>query len=254
MNCVILQPSYIPWRGYFHQIQKADVFVFYDDVQYDAHGWRNRNRIKTPTESRWLTIPVRHAGLRAFHDNCTEDSPICAVETVTSAKWHRKHFENLRQYYRDAPFLKDYLPLLKSWYSEPTPLLADLTIRQTIDIARELGITKTRFVRSSTLGFEGAKTNRLLKILHHLGATHYICGPAANVYLSEAELNEAGITLEWMKYDYPEYPQLYGPFDAHLSILDLLFMTGPEAHRYIWDREIGDGVPAEADGELVRLA
>ena len=47
MKCVILQPSYIPWRGYFHQIRNADVFIFYDDVSFDKDGWRNRNRIKT---------------------------------------------------------------------------------------------------------------------------------------------------------------------------------------------------------------
>src|SRR5580704_5319561 len=62
MTCVFLQPSYIPWRGYFHQIQKADVFVFYDDVQYDKHGWRNRNRIKTSQGPQWLTIPVNKKG------------------------------------------------------------------------------------------------------------------------------------------------------------------------------------------------
>ena len=65
MNCVILQPSYIPWRGYFDQIQKADVFVFYDDVQYDHHGWRNRNRIGGPRGGQWLTIPVHHKGTLA---------------------------------------------------------------------------------------------------------------------------------------------------------------------------------------------
>ena len=43
----ILQPSYLPWIGYFDQINRSDVFIFYDDVQYDKHGWRNRNRIKT---------------------------------------------------------------------------------------------------------------------------------------------------------------------------------------------------------------
>src|SRR5580698_9658355 len=58
MNCVILQPSYIPWRGYFHQIQKADLFIFYDDVNFDKDGWRNRNRIKTAQGTKWLTIPV----------------------------------------------------------------------------------------------------------------------------------------------------------------------------------------------------
>lgn len=58
MNCAILQPSYIPWRGYFHQIQKADVFVFYDDAQYDKGGWRNRNRIKGQHRAQWLSIPI----------------------------------------------------------------------------------------------------------------------------------------------------------------------------------------------------
>ena len=43
MKCVILLPSYLPWRGYFDLLRRADVFVFYDDVQYDKHGWRNRN-------------------------------------------------------------------------------------------------------------------------------------------------------------------------------------------------------------------
>src|ERR671929_87245 len=57
MRCVILQPSYIPWRGYFDLIRRAGVFVFYDDVQYDTRGWRNRNRVKTPRGAQWLTIP-----------------------------------------------------------------------------------------------------------------------------------------------------------------------------------------------------
>ena len=63
MKCVILQPSYIPWRGYFDQINRADVFVFYDDVQYDKHGWRNRNQIKTTQGRQWLTIPVHSRGV-----------------------------------------------------------------------------------------------------------------------------------------------------------------------------------------------
>jgi hypothetical protein len=54
VKCVILQPSYIPWRGYFYQIQKTDVFVFYDDVQYDDRGWRKGNRVKTEHVTQWV--------------------------------------------------------------------------------------------------------------------------------------------------------------------------------------------------------
>jgi hypothetical protein len=30
----VLQPNYIPWKGYFDIIEYVDEFVFLDDVQY----------------------------------------------------------------------------------------------------------------------------------------------------------------------------------------------------------------------------
>ena len=84
MNCVVLQPSYVPWRGFFHLIQRADVFVFYDDVQYDKHGWRNRNRIKTQAGTQWLTIPVLAKG------NVDTGLPIHEARVSRAENWPRK--------------------------------------------------------------------------------------------------------------------------------------------------------------------
>ena len=89
-------------------------------------------------------------------------------------------------------------------------------------------------MRSSALNVSGVKTERLVQILQRVGAKHYISGPTARDYLDEGRLTQAGISLEYMRYDYTEYPQLYPPFDPQLSILDLLFMTGPGAAEYIW--------------------
>jgi hypothetical protein len=97
-----------------------------------------------------------------------------------------------------------------------------------------LGIRDTQFRRSSEIGGMGTKTDRLVDILCSVGATHYISGPSAKAYLDESKLREAGISLEYMKYNYPEYDQLYPPFDPQVSVLDLLFMTGPQASDYIW--------------------
>ena len=47
MKAAVIQSNYIPWRGYFDIMHDADVFVFYDDVQYTVNDWRNRNRVKT---------------------------------------------------------------------------------------------------------------------------------------------------------------------------------------------------------------
>lgn len=227
MKCVILQPSYIPWRGYFDLIHRAGVFVFYDDVQYDTRGWRNRNRIKTPKGTQWLTIPVNARGAQ------TEHIPIHRITTAPDS-WARKHLETLRLFYRSAPHFSEYAAWLEQTYLDPPPLLADFTISTTISLARMLAISDTQFVRSSELGVGGGKTERLVNICRHVGASAYLSGPSARSYIEPELFAAAGITLEYIDYDYPEYPQLYPPYDPQVTILDLLFMTGTEAPRYIW--------------------
>jgi hypothetical protein len=227
VNVVILQPSYIPWRGYFDQIRRADLFIFYDDVQYDKHGWRNRNQIKTAQGKQWLTIPVHSRGV-------TEGTPIKDVRVDWSRPWAKNHLKALTFAYRKAPYFQEYLPLVESFYSRRDDYLADLTIETSILLSRALGIASTRFLRSSQLsGIEGARTDRLIQILRHVGATHYISGPSARGYVEPEKFEQAGITLEYMEYNYPEYPQLYPPFDPFVTILDLLFMTGKDASHYL---------------------
>jgi hypothetical protein len=229
MNVVILQPSYIPWRGVFDQIQRADLFVFYDDVQYDKRGWRNRNQIKTPHGKQWLTVPVYSRGAQ------TQNIPIHQIPIVWENPWNEIHFKAIQQSYSKAPYFERYRPLLESFYQRRDEFLADLTIEFTIALARELGNTRTRFIRSSEIeGITGQKTDRLIQILQTVGATHYISGPSAQDYIEQDKFDNAGITLEYMHYNYPEYPQLYPPFDPQVSILDLLFTTGPDAPQYIF--------------------
>ena len=110
MKAVILQPSYIPWRGYFDQICRADLFIFYDDVQYDKRGWRNRNQIKTPKGKLWLTIPVHSRGAQ------TENIPINQIRIVWDNPWSHNHLKTLQHSYAKAPHFGRYLPLLETLY------------------------------------------------------------------------------------------------------------------------------------------
>lgn len=227
MNVVILQPSYIPWRGYFDQIRRAELFIFYDDVQYDKHGWRNRNQIKTAQGRQWLTIPVHSKGV-------TEGIPIKDVRIDWSKPWAKNHLKALTISYSKAPCFKTYLPLLESFYQRRDEFLADFTIETTVQLTRALGNSSTQFLRSSELsGIDGVKTDRLIQILKQAGATHYISGPSARDYIEQAKFEEARITLEYMEYNYAEYPQLYPPYDPYVTILDLLFMLGTQAADYI---------------------
>ena len=225
MKVVILQPSYIPWRGYFDQIRWAELFIFYDDVQYDKHGWRNRNQIKTVQGKKWMTIPVHSKGV-------TDGLPIKDVQIDWSKSWVKKHLNALMYAYNKAPYFSSFAPWLASVYERRDEFLADFTINTTMELADLLGITNTKFIRSSEIpGIHGQKTDRLIQILQYVGGTYYLSGPSARDYIESEKFDNAGIKLEFIQYNYPEYPQLHPPYDPFVTILDLLFMTGPDAKK-----------------------
>ena len=164
MKCVILQPSYLPWRGYFHRIREADVFLFYEDVQYDKGGWRNRNRVKAPGGSQWSTIPFRHKGTPQLKTKIEE------IEICWARDWPRKHAATLRHLYSGAPHFERYSGLLEGLPSSGPTRLADFTIESTRVLAEALGTGDMRFVRASS-----------------------IPRPSARSYLDGQRLEEAGI-------------------------------------------------------------
>ncbi|MBX7211500.1 MAG: WbqC family protein [Verrucomicrobiaceae bacterium] len=227
MTCVVLQPAYIPWRGLFDLIRRSDLFVFYDDVQYEKGGWGNRNRIKTANGPIWLTIPVETKGV------VTEGVPIKDIRIQWTQDWARKHWSSISQAYAKAPHFRAMAPLMEPFYRRRDERLADFTIDTTIALSRLLGIGHTRFARSSDYQLEGAKTDRLVQLLKLVGATHYISGPSARAYIEPEKFAAAGIGLEYIDYAYREYPQLHPPYDPQVSIFDLLFMTGPDALKWI---------------------
>src|SRR5262249_28105125 len=139
----------------------------------------------------------------------TEGTLIKDVRICPDKRWQDKHRHALEHSYSKAPFFSAYMPLFESFYKARWEFLSELTIEMTMALAWELGVRRTRFLRSSMLQVEGSKTDRLLNLLKTVGATHYITGPSARSYLEEEKLWDAGISLEYMSYNYCEYTQLY---------------------------------------------
>jgi len=220
VRVVILQPGYLPWLGFFDQLYRSDVFVLYDDVQFDKHGWRNRNRIKTPSGPHWLTVPVRTRGLGS--------QPINRISIDTRSGWSRKHLTALRVNYARAPFVDAYLGAFEALYARPWERLLDLNLATLELLAGALGLRR-RVVLSSTLGIPGQRSERLLRICQALGARTYLTGDAAESYLDRDLFEAQRITLEFHRYRHPVYPQLYGEFVPYLSVVDLLFNVGPNS-------------------------
>src|SRR5689334_15158626 len=221
MRIVVLQPSYLPWLGYFDQMYKSDVFVVYDDVQYDKNSWRNRNRIKTPQGWQWLTVPVLLKG-RNF-------PLIKEVEINNDLPWASKHLKSIVQNYRPAPFYDQVIGGLESILTDEWKVLIDLNM-ECISLLKRLLELETKICFVSELSIPKAgKTERLVEICRHLGADSFLEGDAGKSYIDESLFTNAGITLEYHHYQHPTYEQLHGDFIPYLSVIDVLFNHGKES-------------------------
>jgi hypothetical protein len=220
MKVVVLQPSFLPWLGYFDQYAWCDHFVLYDDVQYDKHGWRNRNRILTSQGVQWLTVPVKTSG--------QEWPEIRQVEVDSRTPWKRKHLETIRQAYSKTPHFGPVFKALQDYYSCDYPLLLDWNVEGLRWLTQWLGLPWKGLLSSSLPG-PGRKTERLIGICRSLGASHYLSGDAARQYLDVSSFESIGCQVHWHGYHHPVYPQRQGEFIPFLSILDLMFWCGPES-------------------------
>ena len=224
MKVAVLQPNFIPWRGYFDLIDDVDLFVFYDDVQYTKHDWRNRNKIKTAEGSSWVTVPVSFS--------LAQPKNINEVEIDYRGPWLSKHLKTLFYSYSKAPFFERYYPEYCEILNRKTRLISQLSIDLIHWVMGALSI-KTRTQRSSELTLAGSKTVRLIDLLKQVHATDYLSGPSAEDYLELNMFRESQIGLEYKQYEYPEYPQLYGPYAPDVSILDLIFNCGGGARKFL---------------------
>ena len=218
----VLQSNYIPWKGYFDIIAAVDEFILYDEMQFTKNDWRNRNMIKTPQGTQWLSIPVGQDIRRR----------ICDVP-LPGGNWRKKHWKTLAQNYARAPFFAETAAWLEPLYNERHATLSELNRRFIEKICGVLGIA-SRIGDSAEYTLGTGKTERLVNLCLQAGASEYLSGMAAKQYLDERLFAEQGIAVSWMSYQgYPEYPQLWGAFVHQVSILDLLFNCGKEAPRFM---------------------
>ena len=221
----VLQSNYLPWKGYFDIVHDADLFVFYDDVQYTKNDWRNRNRVKVPGGTAWVTVPVgRHIHRR-----------ICDVR-IPDSRWQEQHWRTLKQYYGSTPHFARYEGFLQETYVQRQwRTLSELNQHLITSIARDFLGSSTRFADSRDFELQGTRLDRLLRLLRATGATRYVSGPAGNSYIEPDRFAAEGIELVFKSYGgYPEYPQQFPPFEHSVSILDLLCNAGPDSAYYIW--------------------
>ena len=219
MIIAIHQPQYLPWLGYFDKMDQADAFCYLDNVQFKKNEWQNRNRLKTAQGWQWLTVPVRYR----FPQKIIE------VTINTAVKWQRKHRQALSTNYQKAPYFDDYYPILESAFRQDFETIADLNIHMVTQIRAILGINSKPVVRASELSLSEDPTGRLIDICNHFGGDTYLAGQDGANYMDMEQFDRSGIKVATQVFDHPHYPQCFGDFKSHMSIVDLIFNCGPES-------------------------
>lgn len=228
VSVVISQPMFLPWYGLFEQIKLAKIFVHYDDVQAPTGkggiNFITRVQIKTSNGIAWLRIPIsRRDGGHVLIKNTL----------ISNAdNWRKKHLTTLNYCYKKAPYFNEMFMLAEKIYGYQTDILAELNIYSTELIASFLGLNPV-FLRASNLNIPSHKTQRIVDICRHLGASIYYSGLGGLNYIEHEKFDEHNIEVRYMNYSCREYSQFYGDFTPYVSILDMIAHCGKNAVNYM---------------------
>jgi len=217
----IMQPTYLPWLGYFDLTNRSDIFVFLDTVQLDKRSWQQRNRIKTPNSEIMLTVPLLTKG--RFNQEIRD------VEIDVSQRFEKKHFKSIQLNYKNSKYYKLYIGELEEIFFSEISRLANLNIKLIKWLSSKIGI-KTKFISSSELDVSGSKTELLINICKEINANHYLSPIGSKGYIEKNNLfTNSGIQLSYQNYQHPTYTQAFGDFTPYLSVIDLLFNEGEKS-------------------------
>ncbi|MBS0286826.1 MAG: WbqC family protein [Proteobacteria bacterium] len=215
-----MQPTYLPWAGYFNLISKVDYFVFLDDAQFQKGSWHNRNRLLINQAAAWITVPV----MRAFLGQ-----PICDAKIDDSKAWRKQHVQTIRQNYSHHPFFASLEQIISIIEDSNIKILSDLNIRLITEICNVINL-KYHFIRSSELQVEGRRSDKIKNICEKLNCAEYLSPLGAKEYLEEDQFTQlSDIKLSINSYDSVPYAQRKSAqFESYLSIVDVLANLGPK--------------------------
>jgi len=219
MIVAVHQPQYLPWLGYFDKIDRADIFVLLDTVQYKKNEWQNRNRIKTADGWQWLTVPVTYR----FPQRIDE------VAVNNRERWQHKQQQAIITNYGKAPFFAEMAPFIEEVLAPQWEMLSPLNIFTVKRLAAILGIETPLYVASELGEFPEDPDGRLIALTKHFGADTYLAGSGGREYMALDRYARSGVKVLFQEFRHPVYEQLFGAFEPCLSVVDLLFNHGGES-------------------------
>lgn len=221
MKGTILQPTYLPWIGYFELINSSDIYIILDHVQFNRQSWQHRNKIKSNKGMHMLTVPV----VRADKWNKIKDVRISYNNNPDILKHHWKIIKDI---YHKSPYIKEYENSFDKIYNTKHIYIRDLNVTIIDNICNILNIHKEKIYSSSlNLKDEYISTEeKLINLCKTVGISHIYEPAGGKLFLDTKPFEYNGIKLEFQNIIHPVYKQQYGEFISHISIIDMLFNEG----------------------------
>jgi hypothetical protein len=221
MNVGMMQPTFMPWLGYFELIYKSDIFIILDDFQYTMQSWQQRNRLfVNKNQVDWYTIPVNKS--ESFL------APLNKAIINESIPWRKKMLKRIQQNYSQACYFSEIFHLVERWLLTEEDTLAEQNMLFIKNVCEYLGINR-ELRRSSDFPSTGKRSMRVLELLKSCQADHYYCAKGSFGYmLEDAVFPVNGIDVLFQDYQHIPYVQVGSPnqFIPSLSIIDALMNIG----------------------------
>lgn len=214
----IMQPTFIPWAGYFNLIANSNIFVFLDDVQLERQSWQTRNKLLYNGKISWVSIPVRNERL---------SQTIIDTTMVNSLRWYKKLISGFDQNYKTHPHYESAREILLQIEVHLNGNLANLNESIIRYVSDRLNL-EAQFVRSSELQIDGVRSDRLISICKFFGAERYLSPKGSEAYLLKDNFQKkTSCELVFQNYVPSEYLQRKAnSFISHLSVVDVVANLG----------------------------
>ncbi|WP_159077560.1 WbqC family protein [Polynucleobacter rarus] len=224
----IMQPTFLPWAGYFNLIHNSDKFIFLDDVQLENQSWQTRNRILMNGVVNWISLPIKHEN---------KSQKINETKLTNLVYWKKKFLKSFIINYSKHPYFENGLEIVNLLMNSDENLLSNLNQEIILFSLKKLNI-KSNIYLSSCLNIEGVRTDKLIAICESLKATSYLSPIGSKNYL-ELDGFEENTNIKLIYQNYNPIPYLQKgsmEFISHLSILDIVSNLGwLGARNYIVD-------------------
>src|SRR5271157_688186 len=164
----------MPWLGYFDKMDRCDIFVLLDNVQFKKNEYQNRNRIKTSAGWQWITVPVHYR----FPQKVNE------VTVHNGIDWRNKIVRAMEINYGKSANFARYMDSLKNICRQEWPLLSQINIA-CVKLLKETLRISTRIMIASEMGPLSDEPNgRLIDICKKLGSDTYLAGRDGAKYMN----------------------------------------------------------------------